>query len=379
MLTREGSGNESIMMSKGQIAVRILGSLLLATGCSGRSVDFQSNSKGGSDGAENGGMGAGGMSASGGSTGYAGGGLGGQTTNFGCTIGNEYGWYQQLTFDRVFNWRMIFGPDFEVVRILNADGNVVFHAETEAEGFPAMRVDDEYDEQGNRIERMLTHTSDFDYSKKPDGPHEFRLKFTHDYDADGLLAVTEGIDALQLERRDYVHDELGRCSEITRSAEQVVSQFETRTYEGERLSGWRIRKGYFTGEDVREYVLEVTHRFDAKGRLVSSEQDGGRGFATADGVPDVIDTHEYGADGSVRVTRLDFAVSPSSANDSAFRGDEYLPVFKLVWTFSAPCAEIFARVPRPRQLSCAFPDRPRVPSYLDLLSQVSSEGLGQSE
>lgn len=329
------------MKRLGQIAVRILGGISFTAACSGQSVDFRSSGEGGS-----------GASGS-----------GGQAPELGCVI-TYNGIVEQVTYDRVFTWRSLTGSTPTVIRLFNADGNIRIHARAKEQSYTALRVEMEYDAQGNLIESASSDIEDLDVSKKSAGPPDSLFHYEHGYGPDGRLAVTQNTSLFvsQVTRRDYVSDDSGRCSEVTRTREDGGVEVETRTHVEERLVRWRQRQVFpdYQGEAV------VTYRYDGEGRLVSTEQDGSLlGPPAADGAPDIFDTHEYAADGSVKVTQLNFI--SSETNDQAYLGDVLRPVLKRDLVFTPACAEIYAQMPRRQALSCAFPDRPWVHSYLDIL------------
>jgi hypothetical protein len=394
-------------MDAGQTAVRILGGLMLVLACSGEGVDFESNGQGGKiaaggssgaagksersggagalssggyggepdssggkaasggtgaggAGTSKGGFGAGGAS-SGGQAGAANGGWGGELPEDGCiVVGNQFGPHRVSYEDAVLTWRTLQDTGHLVMRRFDADGNVLVQATTGSPVQPnPYRFDREYDEHGNQIENMMTYTSDFDLSKKPEPPHQYAHDYAHTYDPEALLLRTETDGALP--RWEYAHDDAGRCVGITRVSAADDSRVETRSFEGDQWIGWRRVDSRF-GRDIE---IEGALHFDARGRLTLWEQDGSSSWMLdpADGEPDVIETHDYAADGSVTVTSLDF--TGDLVNAMALHKGVLQGVWKSVWTFTPDCAEIMAQLPQRTALSCAYPDRP-VQSFLDL-------------
>jgi hypothetical protein len=205
---------------------------------------------------------------------------------------------------------------------------------------PLVRTDFGRDEQHNLVSRLSTYVDEIDF-ETPRAPAA--RQYTNTYDA-GLLVQHVG----DTETFSYAHDADGRCERIT-----STYWIEQREYD----ANGRLAVQRFDATDLPIQTMyprssyQTGHRYDAQGREIVSEQDGGGMFGEAsDGDPDVLLLHSYQEDGSVVVQYTDFL--NDSTNDMVERHGQLRSAVHWFEVFSPGCQALQAGLPVPGSQRC---------------------------
>jgi hypothetical protein len=235
---------------------------------------------------------------------------------------------------------------------LDAEGRVLLKAGG-GSGYRPFRQDYTRDDRGNAIDSRYVYTDALELEGALAGDLYGWVTWTNDYDDAGHLTAhtvadqdEDGLAGSYV----YTHDELGRCAtSVTRGAGTGDQSSHFEYDDAGRL-------GRLTLETLRwgmQFTQVSTLGYDAQGRLIREERDGG-GYELplpVDGSPDAWTITRYYSDG--RKSEEGVSLTSDEVNDSILVDGTLRRVAHDIAYSSAGCAAVEAMIPRPTSTACS--------------------------
>jgi hypothetical protein len=219
-------------------------------------------------------------------------------------------------------------------------------------GYRPFRHDYIRDARGNVTQGQFRYGDTLELEGEPSGDVYSWTTYTNGYDVAGQLVAhtVAGEDkSAQAGSRTFTHDAQGRCATTTTTGGSTGDEAQHNEYDE---VGHLIRLTLETARFGLSSTQVSTLSYDALGRLVLEERDGG-GYelpAPVDGVPDARTVTRYFPDGRKSVDTVSF--TSDQVNDTAVFEGTSRDAYHSTEFASAACADLEAAIPKVTSQAC---------------------------